>query len=91
MSQNTDEKQPAGIRWLAIFEQSASAILAAMVIGLVAIYSTVLQTNTIVTSLVERLDRLEQKTDSRIQTLERDVKLLQIEQARNHGSQVLKK
>jgi type II secretory pathway component PulJ len=91
MSQNTNEKQPAGIRWLAIFEQSASAILAAMVIGLVAIYSTVLQTNTIVTSLVERLDRLEQKTDSRIQTLERDVKLLQIEQARNHGSQVLKK
>ena len=91
MPQNTNEKQPAGIRWLAIFEQSASAILAAMVIGLVAIYSTVLQTNTIVTSLVERLDRLEQKTDSRIQTLERDVKLLQIEQARNHGSQVLKK
>jgi predicted PurR-regulated permease PerM len=77
-------KESAGIRWLAIFEQSASVILAALLLGIVAVYSTVIQTNQTVNTLVERLERLEQKTDSRIQTLERDVKSLQIEQAKYH-------
>ena len=77
-------KEPAGIRWLAIFEQSASVVLAALVIGVFATYITVSKTNDAVNALAIRMDRFEQKTDSRIQNIERDVKALQIEQARYH-------
>lgn len=77
-------KEPAGIRWLAIFEQSASVVLAALVIGVFATYITVSKTNDAVNALALRMDRFEQKTDSRIQNIERDVKALQIEQARYH-------
>lgn len=84
MSEITPKKESAGIRWLVIFEQSASVILAALLLGLVAVYNTVNQTNQAVNAMSDRLDRFEQKTDIRIQNLERDVKALQIEQARYH-------
>lgn len=84
MSDIQPKKEPAGIRWLAIFEQSASVVLAALVIGVFATYITVSKTNDAVNALAGRMDRFEQQTDSRIQNIERDVKALQIEQARYH-------
>lgn len=81
-TQNTSENR--GIRWLAVFEQSASVLLAALVLGVFATYNTVIKTNDTVNALAERMDRLEQKTDTRIQVIERDVKQIQIDMARYH-------
>lgn len=75
-----------GIRWLAIFEQSASVLLAMLVAGMFATYDQVSDTNNAVDALVERMDRFEQATSSRIQALELDVKNIQIELAKRSSS-----
>jgi hypothetical protein len=82
MSEKDLKTEPRGIRWLAIFEQSASVVLAALLLGIFAIYSNVVKSGETLTALVVRMDRFEQKTDLRIQNIERDVKQLQIEMAR---------
>lgn len=87
MTNPKNDTDNRGIRWLAIFEQSASVLLAALVLGVFATYNTVIQTNDAVNLLADRMDRLEQKTDTRIQAIERDVKQIQIDMARFHRSE----
>ena len=78
----TQPSENRGIRWLAIFEQSASVLLAALLLGMAATYKSVIETNETVNSLADRFDRFDQSTNSRIQNIERDVKEIQIEMAK---------
>lgn len=77
-----DVEEHAGIRWLAVFEQSASLLLFALAVGSLATYMTVSRTEDQVKRLVLRLDSLEQKTDVRMQKVESDLTSLKIAVAR---------
>lgn len=80
MSQIDNDQR--GIRWLAIFEQSAGALLVALVVGVFATFVQVNKTADSVAALVVRMDRMETKTDTRIQVIERDVTQLKIDVAK---------
>ena len=83
------ETNNAGIRWLSVFEQVATALIIAAVLGIAALlYST--QTlnqsfnnmNDKFDQLAKRFENFETKTDKRINYVELEVDELKVEMAR---------
>jgi hypothetical protein len=86
---DTNETNNAGIRWLSVFEQVATALIIAAVLGIAALLYSTQTLNQSVNNMTDKFDQLakrfenfETKTDKRIDYVEFEVDQLQLDMAK---------
>lgn len=79
---NTNETNNAGIRWLSVFEQVATALIIAAVLGIGALLYSTQTLNQSFNNMADQFKNFETKTDKRIGYMELEVDQLKVDMAK---------